>query len=188
MIETKITRVEIETKRLRLRTFQEGDLEPIHRLWNDAEVMTYIRPGWTPAREDVAAYFEKIKSRWAERGFSHLAITLKEQNDVIGYCGFQYVEDTPAIELIYGMAKPFWGQGLTTEAARACLRFAFENTYLERVIALANRENTGSWRVMEKIGMKYEKMAHYYNQDLVYYSIRRSEFQASSAAYSLRLG
>ena len=95
-----------------------------------------------------------IDRRWDEHGFSHLAMTLREDGRLIGYCGFQYVEETSNVELLYGMEPPYWNQGYVTEAARACLRFAYEHTLLDRIIALSYPENTGSWRVMEKLELR----------------------------------
>jgi ribosomal-protein-alanine N-acetyltransferase len=69
------------------------------------------------------------------------------------------------------LAKSYWGRGLATEAAEAALRFGFEIAKLERIVAIAKHENIASRRVMEKLGMKYEKDAYYYNNDVVYYSI-----------------
>jgi ribosomal-protein-alanine N-acetyltransferase len=179
MIDMDPKRLEIETDRLRLRTFEPHDLDPLHRIWNDADVMKFVRPGWTPSREDVQTYFERIKVRWVEHGYSHFAITLKNEIDLIGYCGFQRLEKASDIELLYGVAKPYWGRGLVTEAARACLDFAYENTDLDRIVALAYPLNKGSWRVMEKIGMKYEKLVKENDEELVCYAITREEYQQS---------
>lgn len=181
-------RLEIGTERLRLRTFERHDLGSFHRIWNDAEVMKFIRSGWTPSREDIETYFERIAKRWAEHGFSHFAITLKDENELIGYCGFQYLENSTEVELLYGLAKSLWGRGFMTEAARACLRFAYENTSLDSVVALAYPLNKGSWRVMEKAGMKYEKMVTEKNEELVCYSITREEYQQSIESELLRTG
>ncbi len=186
MIEMGFERIEIETARLRLRTFEPDDLDALLRIWSNPLVTRYIRPGWQPTRVDIENYLERTQRRWRERGFSHLAITLKENGALIGYCGFQYVEETPLIELLYGLEPPYWNQGYTTEASRACLRFAYENTELDSIIALSYPENKGSWRVMEKVGMKYEKMAHHYKHDLVYYAITRDEFEHGSDTYVLR--
>jgi ribosomal-protein-alanine N-acetyltransferase len=186
MTEMEARKLEIETERLRLRSFEPDDFEFIYRLWNDAEAMKYIKPGKSFSREDIAAYFERVKLRWAERGFGHLAVTVKETGEIIGYCGFQYVQETPEVELLYALSKPNWRHGYMTEAARACLRWVFENTKLERIIALARPENKGSWRVMEKNGMRFEGMAHYYDADLVCYVMMRNEYQPDSAPYVLR--
>jgi RimJ/RimL family protein N-acetyltransferase len=187
MIEMGFKRIEIETARLVLRTFEPDDLEPLHRLWNKDEVTRYIRPGWKPTREDIQNYLDRTQKRWDEQGFSKLAITLKETGELIGYSGFQYVEETPLVELLYGLDPPCWNHGYVTEAARACLRFIFENTELEHILALSYPQNTGSWRVMEKVGMTFEKMAHHYNADLKLYAITRDEFKHGSAPYALRL-
>jgi RimJ/RimL family protein N-acetyltransferase len=188
MTEGEAPKLEIETERLRLRSYEPEDFEPLYQLWTDAEVMKYIRPGWTPTRQEVTDYFERVKKRWGERGFGHIAATLKESGEFIGYCGFQYVEETPEVELLYGLAQPYWRKGYTTELARACLRWVFGNTKLDRIIALANPENVGSWRVMEKVGMRYEKMAHHYDADLVYYAIERDEYRPGDETYILRSG
>ncbi|MBV9211765.1 MAG: GNAT family N-acetyltransferase, partial [Acidobacteria bacterium] len=126
------------------------------------------------------------QKRWDELGFSHLAMTLKESGKLIGYCGFQYVEETPLVELLYGLDPPYWNQGYVTEASRACLRFIFEQTELERIVALSYPENTGSWRVMEKVGMTFEQMERHYDADLKLYAITRGEFKKGSEAYALR--
>jgi ribosomal-protein-alanine N-acetyltransferase len=179
-------RIEIETARLRLRTFVPEDLDALYRLWSMEEVTRYIRPGWKPTREDIENYLVRTQKRWDERGFSHLAMTLKEDGVLIGYCGFQYVEETPNVELLYGLEPPYWNQGYVTEAARACLRFAYEHTELDRIIALSYPENTGSWRVMEKVGMQYEGVAHFYNADLRCYAITRAGFDVEPAVVSYR--
>jgi ribosomal-protein-alanine N-acetyltransferase len=179
-------KIEIETARLRLRTFVPEDGKALFRLWDMEEVTRYIRPGWKPTWEHIENYLARTQKRWDEHGFSHLAMTLKEDGTLIGYCGFQYVEETPNVELLYGMEPLYWNQGYVTEAARACLRFAYEQTELDRIIALSYPANTGSWRVMEKLGMKYEGMAHYYTAELRCYAMTREEFQPGSAPYAFK--
>jgi len=66
---------------------------------------------------------------------------------------------------------------LTTEAARACLHWGFEDVGLERIVAIARPENGASLRVMEKLGMKYEKDAFFYNTDVKYYALSRDAFR-----------
>jgi RimJ/RimL family protein N-acetyltransferase len=178
--------IKVETARLLLRTYEKQDLEALYLLWNDAEVMKYVRPGWTPSREDVEIYFERIKNRWVENGFSHFAVTLKSESKLIGYCGFQNLENSSEIELLYGLAKQYWGRGYITEAAYACLRFAYENTDLDRIVALAYPLNKASSRVMEKVGMTLEKMVIEKNDELVLYAIARDGFQHNVVGDSLK--
>ncbi len=72
---------------------------------------------------------------------------------------------------------PYWGKGLATEAAQASLRYGFEALKLDRIVALAYPENLASQRVMEKIGMHYEKTADYHGITAVWYAITANQFQ-----------
>jgi RimJ/RimL family protein N-acetyltransferase len=177
---------EIETHRLRLRMFTIEDAEAFHQLWHDPEVMKYIDPSSNPTLEEARAAMSRHLARWREQGFGLWVVVLKEDAQVIGYCGFMRLEETPEVELLYGIAKAYWNTGLTTEASRACLRYIFENTKLDRIVAVARPQNAGSYRVMEKVGMKYEKNAHHYGNDMVYYSISRADYQPDDATYILR--
>jgi RimJ/RimL family protein N-acetyltransferase len=167
---------EIETRRLRLRMFRPEDAETFHRIWNDPQVMKYIQ-GWNPSLEESRAAMERQTQRWREKGFGQWVVTLKDEEKIIGYVGFKNLDQTEEIELLYGIDKPYWNRGIITEAARACLQFVFEKTALDRIVAVAMPENVGSWRVMEKLGMKRHGVARYYNRDLVYYAILRTEHE-----------
>ena len=96
------------------------------------------------------------------------------------------MDDTPEIELLYGISSPYWGRGLTQEAVKAVIKHGFEEHHFDRIVGLANIENIASWRVMEKAGMKYEKRTLYNNQDVVFYSLSRSAWQADDSVYVLR--
>jgi ribosomal-protein-alanine N-acetyltransferase len=89
-----------------------------------------------------------------------------------------FLEGTPEIELAYGLAKPYWGSGFATEAARACLRYGFAEMKLERIVAVVNPGNVASQRVLEKLGMKYTRDVHHYDADLMYYEISSTEYAA----------
>jgi ribosomal-protein-alanine N-acetyltransferase len=86
------------------------------------------------------------------------------------------------IELLYGIDRAEWGKGLTTEAARASLRFGFEEMKFERIMAVTNPLNIGSRRVMEKCGLKYEKDAVYFETPVVYYAINREDYRPDEGA------
>ena len=83
------------------------------------------------------------------------------------------------------MRKDYWGTGIATEAGRAVVRFGFESVKLNRIIAVVVPENTASWRVLEHIGLIFEKKANYYNLEVVYYSIMRDQFQPGNSFYRL---
>ncbi len=178
---------QIETERLRLRMFLPEDAEPVYRIWNNPEVVKYIDPNWKPSLDDARAAMTRLVQHWREKGFGQWAVILKDEDRLIGYVGFKLLEQKgPEIELLYGLDMPYWNKGLTTEAAHAALRYIYDHTNLDRIVAVANPENTGSWRVMEKLGMKYEGMAHHYNVDLVFYAISRDDFKHGDETYVVR--
>lgn len=104
------------------------------------------------------------------------AMIWKETGKMIGWSGLQPLDGTDEIEVGYGMAREFWGKGIGFEAAKAWLEFGFEKANLKRIVAVAYPENTGSRRIMEKCGMKYEKTEPHYGADCVFYAISKDDF------------
>lgn len=180
--------MEVETKRLLLRGFRPEDADYMYeRIWTDADVMRFVQPGgWPHPREESVPFLTRLISRFEENGFGQWGVVHKPDGRLIGYCGLKFLEKTPEVELLYGIDKDFWNRGLTTEAARATLRYAFEETALEYVVAVALPENVASRRVMEKAGMRYEGLARHYDYDVVRYSLRREDFKPTGDAYALR--
>jgi ribosomal-protein-alanine N-acetyltransferase len=88
----------------------------------------------------------------------------------------QPLRETGEIEVGYGMIREFWGRGIGSETARAWLKYGFNTAGLERIVAVADPANRASWRIMEKLGMKFEKKDIFYNSECVYYAISKSEF------------
>ena len=62
------------------------------------------------------------------------------------------MSEGPELELAYHLARPFWGQGYATEAARACLAYARDVLMATRITAGVHPDNPGSRRVLEKMG------------------------------------
>lgn len=177
---------EIETDRLRLRSFRPEDLADLHLVFGDTGVMLYISGGKTRTLEETEVGLGRTIEAWQSRGFGLWAVTVKGSDKVIGYCGFMFLEETPEIELAYGLAKSHWGSGFATEAARACLRYGFEEMKLERIVAVVNPGNVASQRVLEKLCMKYTKDVHHYDADLMYYEISSTEYRPDKASYLLQ--
>lgn len=75
------------------------------------------------------------------------------------------------MELLYGLARDYWGRGIITQAAKASVSFGFETANLNRIIALVLPENQASKRVIEKAGFDYEKQIHIFSLDVLYYSL-----------------
>ncbi|HMA33885.1 MAG TPA: GNAT family N-acetyltransferase [Chloroflexia bacterium] len=178
---------EIETARLRLRLFRPDDLDALAPIYADPDVMRYMRSGQPATREQTMRTLDRLIGMWDAQGKGLWAVEHKADRVLIGQCGLFHLDNTPEVEVAYLLAQPYWGAGLASEAARACLRYGFEEWGLPRIVAVARPENRASQQVMRKIGMLYEKHARYYDLDVVYYAIDRAAFQPDAAPYQIQL-
>jgi ribosomal-protein-alanine N-acetyltransferase len=145
----------IETPRLRLRPFELGDAEELHSYWGDPAAGRWGGPYPTPETvADTRRYLEEIVSGQAEHGLSLWAVVERETGEIVGDCGLFPADGSgPDIELAYGIRPDRRRRGYASEAAAACLRVAFEDLGLPRVVAdLEDPGNVGSMRVLEKVG------------------------------------
>jgi RimJ/RimL family protein N-acetyltransferase len=176
---------EMETARLRLRKIQSDDLAALFLIVSDPEVMKYlgIEAGALMSREETRDTLGKMVDFWVQHGFGRWAVVNKEDGKLIGLCGFRLFEATP--ELFYMFAKASWRRGLATEAARACLRYGFEEVGFDRIVAFTRHANTASIRVMTKIGMRTEKDITHPGVDAVCFVATRIDYQPDDVPYRL---
>lgn len=148
----------LETSRLLLRDFEETDWQAVHRYAADPKVVRYMT--WGPNTEEETRTYLAL-TRAAQQSQPRLdfelALILKSKQRLIGGCGL-HLTNLPhqEAELGYYLERAAWKQGYATEAALAMLAFGFEHVGLHRIFATCDPANTGSARVLEKIGMHYE--------------------------------
>lgn len=143
----------IETERLRLRRFTERDAEALFTILSDPEVNQFLPMFPLTSLEEAGQYLkEHYLSTYEQPSGYHYAVCLKTDDIPIGYIN---VSDDDSHDLGYGLKKEFWKMGIMTEACRALIR-KLKNTDLPYITATHDRENPGSGRVMEKIGMIYQ--------------------------------
>ncbi len=176
---------EIETERLKLIKFTLKDLDELYRLYNNPKVMKYVGKGILTRAKTEEKILTMIE-HWQKNNFGIWAVVHKIDNKMIGRCGLCFLDNTLEVELGYVLDPEYWHQGLATEASKASLRYGFEELKLEKIVAIAKPENIASQRVMEKLGMKYEKDANYYQTNVVYYKISTKEYQPNSSLYVLQ--
>lgn len=164
---------EIETCRLQLRHFTPNDVDDLYRIYSQPDLFKYMSNDKPLLWEEARAVINSLTENWQQHQFGVWAVVYKKHQELIGHCGFKFLENTQEIQIGYILLKSYWNIGLGTEAAKASLEYGFEIANLERIVAVAKPENIASRRVMEKVGMKYEKDAYYYNNEVVYYSITR---------------
>ena len=169
--------------------FSKDDLDDLSTIYADADVMQFLS-GHPLTREETAGWLRYFLDGWENFGFGWWAVVSKERGQLIGHCGLQFIHITPEVEVTYGLAKEYWRKGLASESARACLRYGFEALKLERIYALADPGNTGSHRVMQRVGLNYDRTEYYkddlYEGDLIYYVIAREDHRSDDSIYQLR--
>lgn len=147
----------LETARLTLRPFGEGDLDLLAELMANADFMRFSLGPKT--REETAEFIEKVTD-WQRQGLpSQFAVVIRGNGSLVGYCGFlhQFIDEIAEIEIGYRLHPDSWNKGIATEAARAVRDHAFRDLKLQRVISLIHPDNHASRRVAEKNGMILEK-------------------------------
>ncbi len=165
----------LETPRLILREFSADDANALGSVLSDSETMRFY-----PAPLDHAGVEEWIARnlrRYATDGHGLWAMLLKTSGELIGDCGLtvQPVDGTDEIEIGYHVRRDHWGQGLATEAARACRDYGFAHLPVDHIISLIRPENLPSRRVAEKNGMTIWKAVMRKNIPHLVYSIRREQ-------------
>jgi ribosomal-protein-alanine N-acetyltransferase len=171
---------EIETLRLRLRHFTPDDADDLYHIYSYPELFKYMSNEKKLSWEQTVGVINSLTENWQQHQVGVWAVVYKKDRKLIGHCGFKFLENTQEIQIGYLLLPSYWGMGLGTEAASAALKYGFEGAKLERVVAVAKPENIASRRVMEKVGMKYEKDAYYYNNNVVYYSISRKAYRSNT--------
>ncbi len=152
-----------ETSRLRLRAFSADDADDFYALNSHPEVLRYTGE---PPLESLEAARVAIETYpdWAQYGFGRWACELKETQRVIGFCGLKHLPELNEVDLGFRFLPQYWGQGLATEASLASLKFGREVLQLQRIIALVLAENAGSVRVLEKVGLQFEREIEYFDE------------------------
>ncbi|QQS47565.1 MAG: GNAT family N-acetyltransferase [Acidobacteriota bacterium] len=147
----------LETQRLILRELEPADADAIAEIICDADTMKYFPAPYS--RSDVDQWLERNFERYRTDGHGLWAVMLKSDGSVIGDCGltWQDVDGVRELEVGYHFNKRYWGHGYATEAAKACMEYAFNRLGHNRIISLIRPENVASARVAERNGLEVEK-------------------------------
>jgi RimJ/RimL family protein N-acetyltransferase len=152
----------LETGRLLLRRFTGADVDNLCDLNSDPDVMRYINGGVPTPRDEIEHDYLPALLRYYERGdrYGFWAAIEKSSGEFLGWFHFRPKEGAGPNEpeLGYRLRKTAWGKGYATEGSRALIHKGFTELGVERVVASAYADNTGSRGVMEKVGMTLVRM------------------------------
>lgn len=186
--------VYLETPRLVLRRFTPDDLDALVALDGDPVVMRYINGGRETPRDEMRDDYLPFWLAYYERGdvWGFWAVIDKATGRFLGWFHLRPLQSDPPDEpeLGYRLVSEVWGQGYGTEGSRALIDKAFAELGARRVHASTMKVNNGSWRVMEKAGMRLVRLSHGEwperipgdEEGDVEYAITREEWEAARAA------
>lgn len=144
------------TKRLYLRECNSMDASLAYELNLDPEVIRYTGdPPFSSVNE--AREFLENYDAFEKHGMGRWYAFIRDTDEFIGWCGLKYSPEMDEVDIGYRLLKQHWNKGYSTEAAKACLDYGFQKLGLKEIVARADKRNPASIKVMEKIGMKYEK-------------------------------
>nr|BBH86665.1 alanine acetyltransferase [Thermosporothrix sp. COM3] len=179
----------LTTERLRLRAVRPEDLKEFFAIRSDEEVMKYS--GHPPLRslDEAREQLEQARQSYTQREAIGWAITLKNDDTLIGICGFHHFRAEHRVaETGYELAQAHWRKGIMFEAMTAILSFGFTELNLHRVEAIIDIENIASKTLLEKLGFTYEgTLRERYDQegellDETYYGLLKREWLARNQA------
>lgn len=182
----KTKNITLTTDRLLLRPYQESDWQAVYEYASIPEVCQY-QP-WGPNTEEETQQFVRQciqENQQDERSAYHFAMVRQKNAVFVGGCTIRITNAGQREAMVgYTIGPRFWNLGYTTEAVRALFAFGFGELVLHRITSWCTPENIGSWRVMEKAGMRregHEREAIFFKgqwQDWLRYAILDHEWKA----------
>ncbi|WP_343639116.1 GNAT family N-acetyltransferase [Roseateles sp.] len=171
------------TPRLRLEPMTDAHLTGLFEMNRDPEVMRYIT-GKPDTLEDTQAMIDRVKARWAEWGYSWWTFLERDGGQIVGAGCVQHIGRDRANphELGWRLRRDRWDRGYASEAARRMAAFAIDELQAPQLVAFCDQANSGSAHVMQKLGMRFRGIEHWYDFDGALYGMTADEWRAWPAS------
>jgi ribosomal-protein-alanine N-acetyltransferase len=149
----------IQTKRLILRPFEVTDSAAVLALSTDEAVTRYtLDPMKVVTEQDALSIITDVfHADYKQYGYGRLAVIYKPDNKLIGCCGLKYLPEYSQPGIGYRFLSQYWGMGIATESALAVMKYARETLKLDNIFGLVVPDNTASAKVLEKLGLYFQK-------------------------------
>lgn len=174
-------KIHIETERLLMRDFIDGDLQGMFEMDSDAEVHIFLGNKPIATLDEAKKVIDYIKSQYIENGIGRWAVVEKESGKFIGWSGFKLITDvvnerTNYYDLGYRFMKKYWGKGYASETAIALLNHGFRNLDFKEIVGIAEVAHTASNAILKKIGLIKRNEFDYDGTLHNFYSLTREKF------------
>ena len=160
----------LETTRLLLRELDVNDAEDFYKLNLDPEVIKYTGNTAFKSIEEATKFLSEYKD-YKENGYGRWAVINKATERFIGWCGLKHGEIDNETDIGFRFFEEEWHNGYATESAAACIYYGFEKLNINRIIGRAIKENIASIKVLEKIGLQYERDTVFDGKEAIIYKI-----------------
>jgi [ribosomal protein S5]-alanine N-acetyltransferase len=149
----------LETERLILRQMRAEDAEFILELVNEAAFIRNIGDKGVRTLDDARNYIlTGPVASYAKFGFGLYLVALRETGEAIGICGLLKRDSLEDVDIGFAFLERFRRKGFAYESAAAVMGYGRNELGLKRIVAITSADNEGSMRVLEKIGLRFEKM------------------------------
>jgi len=168
-----LTEIVVETARLKLVPSSVRWRDELFALFNDPEVADWLFLTGPPTRKQLDRRIEIHEADWREQGFGMFVVLEKPSGRFVARVGAMETPETGRIEIAWSTVRDAWGRGYASEAARAAIDYTFAHSKLAALDCYLRADNTGSRRVAEKAGFKYQDTRFLYDRPLRYYKLPR---------------
>lgn len=168
--------LDLTSARLRLRPLGVDDLDAVHAIWTDPAVRRYLWDDVCITPDQARDVLSATESHFHERRYGIWGVCDATAGHMGGFAGCRpWPSGEP--ELVYGLLPAWWGRGLATEACHAVLAHVFEILGHPLVFAATDPPNTGSIRVMERLGMTFDRRTEMLGLDTTVYRLSRERWR-----------
>ncbi len=160
----------LETDRTILRKLTKEDAEDFYKLNLDEEVLKYT--GDKPF-DNLQASIDFLTSydQYEKYGVGRLAVIEKTSLKFIGWCGLKYSPNINEYDIGFRFDRRYWNMGYATETSKKCINFGLSELGIEKIVGRAMKENIGSIKVLQKIGMTFKKNFDFLGREGVIYEL-----------------
>lgn len=146
----------LETPRLLLRELNVNDAEQFYQLNLNPNVIKYTGNSAFANVGEAVSFLENYQD-YKQNGYGRWAVIDKSNNEFLGWCGLKYDKDLDETDIGFRFFEQQWNKGYATESAKACLEYGLDVLDLQAIVGRAMQENKASVKVLEKIGLAFEK-------------------------------
>ncbi len=165
----------LTTERLTLRQLVINDEQEIFTLRSDSEINKYLDRQISNTIDDARNFINKVNENINESDSLYWAITLSDQNILVGtICLFGFSDENYKCEIGYELLANFQGQGIMKEAVEKVIDYAFNTVKVKKIEALLHRDNQSSIKLLEKFSFRNSIEPDKTNPDLICYHLTNS--------------